>query len=88
MRVNEFWMEVTKIEMTLEYEGDVPDEVTRRMIQPKQIADVLVQLLQQGTGGRTGQTLGMWLGRPILVDDSTAVGRRLDDRMVRPRRGL
>ena len=79
IQVNQLCMGATKTEMTLEYKGDQPEEVTREWMQPNQIADVLVQLLQEGPAGRTGHSIGMWVGRPVSIDDAITVGRCLDD---------
>ena len=79
IRVNQLCMGATLTQMTLDYKGDQPDDITQQWMQPSQIAVVLVQLLQEGPVGRTGQSIGMWVGRPISIDDSTTVGLRLDD---------
>ena len=46
-------------------------------MQPSQTADLLLELLAEGPDGRTGQNIGLWVGRPISIEDSTHAGARL-----------
>ena len=76
IRVNALCMGATVTEMLLAWKGDRPDEAAGWM-QPSQTADLLLELLGEGPDGRTGQNIGLWVGRPISIEDSTHAGARL-----------
>jgi hypothetical protein len=37
------------------------------IIQPEQIAAVLVELIAEGAEGRTGDSIALWLGHPCVL---------------------
>lgn len=78
VRVNCIHMGATDTEMLRGWIGDdITDEIVATWMKREDIAAVLIELLSEGPGGRTGQNLGMWVGRPISINDSTHVGARL-----------
>ena len=79
IRVNALCMGATVTEMLLAWKGDQDDETDRGWMQPSQTADLLIELLAEGPEGRTGQNIGLWVGRPISVEDSTHAGARLPE---------
>ena len=76
IRVNALCMGATVTEMLLAWKGDRTDEAAGWM-QPSQTAGLLLELLAEGPGGRTGQNIGLWVGRPVSIEDSTLAGARL-----------
>lgn len=76
IRVNALCMGATVTEMLLAWKGDRADEAAGWM-QPSQTARLLLELLAEGPDGRTGQNIGLWVGRPISIEDSTHAGARL-----------
>ena len=77
IRVNALCMGATVTEMLLAWKGDGADEAARGWMQPSQTADLLLELLAEGPGGRTGQNIGLWVGRRISIKESTHAGARL-----------
>ena len=78
IRVNSLCMGATVTEMTLVWMGDrATESAIKEWIQPAQAAALLVELLSEGPDGRTGQNIGLWVGRPISIEDSTHAGARL-----------
>ena len=77
IRVNALCMGATVTEMLLAWKGDQADVAARGWMQPSQTADLLMELLAEGPDGRTGQNIGLWVGRPISIEDSTHAGARL-----------
>ncbi len=77
IQVNALCMGATVTEMLLAWKGDGADAAAKGWMQPSQTADLLLELLAEGPGGRTGQNIGLWVGRPISIDDSTHAGARL-----------
>ena len=70
-------MGATVTEMLLAWKGDGAGEAARGWMQLSQTADLLLELLAEGPGGRTGQNIGLWVGRPTSIEDSTHAGARL-----------
>jgi NAD(P)-dependent dehydrogenase (short-subunit alcohol dehydrogenase family) len=78
VRVNALCMGATDSPMLRGWVGDkLTDEMVATWMRPEQTAEVLVNLLAEGPSGRTGQNLGMWVGRPISMDDAVPAGTRL-----------
>jgi NAD(P)-dependent dehydrogenase (short-subunit alcohol dehydrogenase family) len=78
VRVNALCMGATDSPMLRSWVGpNLTDEMVATWMRPEQTADVLVDLLTEGPAGRTGHNLGMWVGRPISMDDSVPAGARL-----------
>lgn len=73
VRVNMLCMDATDTPMIREVVGDrLTDEMVARWMRPEHIAEVLVQLLAEGPDGRTGDSLGFWVGHPIHLPPRTA----------------
>jgi NAD(P)-dependent dehydrogenase (short-subunit alcohol dehydrogenase family) len=76
IRVNGLCLGATDTPMLREFSGDVGEDVVATWMQPSQICDLLIELLDEGPDGRTGHNLGCWVGRPIRLDDSVEAGHR------------
>jgi hypothetical protein len=48
-----------------------PPETVARWKRPEQLGAFLVELLEEGTGGRTGWNLPIWVDDPIMMPDVT-----------------
>jgi 3-oxoacyl-[acyl-carrier protein] reductase len=78
IRVNAIHMGATDSEMLRTWMGDaITDEIVGSWMSPNQTAEILVQLLTEGPDGRTGQNIGLWVGREPSISDSTHAGARL-----------
>ena len=68
VRVNELCMGATAGEFLHEFLGDraTPD-VVATWIHPEDLGRVLVELIEEGPQGRTGQQIGLWVGHPIVL---------------------
>ncbi len=78
IRVNAIHMGATDSEMLRTWMGDaITDEMVASWMSPDQTAEILVQLLSEGPTGRTGQNIGLWVGREPSISDSTHAGARL-----------
>lgn len=68
VRVNNLCMGATDTEMIRGWLGDdPPDEYVATWMKPEQIAQILVELLEEGTGGRTGDNIGLYAGEPCVL---------------------
>ncbi|MGB3734091.1 MAG: SDR family oxidoreductase [Ilumatobacter sp.] len=68
VRVNNICMGATDTEMLRGWIGDDPPaEAVATWMQPAQIAQILVELLQEGPGGRTGNSIGLYAGEPCVL---------------------
>jgi NAD(P)-dependent dehydrogenase (short-subunit alcohol dehydrogenase family) len=76
IRVNGLCLGATDTPMLRAFSDDVGDDVAATWMQPSQICDLLIVLLEVGPDGRTGHNLGCWIGRPIRLDDSLEAGHR------------
>ena len=66
VRVNALCMGATDTEMLRGfYGGSPPPQELATWLQPALIAEVLLDLLREGPGGRTGQNIGLWVGHPL-----------------------
>jgi hypothetical protein len=61
-------MGATAGEFLHEFLGDraTPD-VVATWIRPEDLGRVLVELIEEGPQGRTGQQIGLWVGHPIVL---------------------
>ncbi len=51
-----------------ESRGEEPaDEVVATWMRPEQQAQLLLELLAEGPDGRTGETIGSWVGEPVVL---------------------
>jgi len=78
IRVNGLCMGATDTPMMRAFAGEADDSVVATWMRPDDIADLLIELLDEGPDGRTGHNLGCWVGRPLRLDDSIDVGHRRD----------
>lgn len=68
IRVNNICMGATDTEMLRGWMGDDPPaDVVATWMQPEQIARVLVELLEEGPDGRTGNSIGLYAGEPCVL---------------------
>lgn len=78
VRVNALCMGATDTPMLRRFAGDVSDEVIATWMQPDEVCAILIELLAEGPGGRTGHNVGLWVGRERRLDDSVEAGHRRD----------
>ena len=76
IRVNAFCMGATDTPMLrgLFEGGRLPDDLAEVVMQPGQIAQLLVDLLQDG---RTGENIGAWAGEPVELGPLKAPHQRI-----------
>ena len=68
IRVNNLCMGATDTEMLRGWMGDDPPaEYVATWMRPEQIAQILVELLEEGPDGRTGNNIGLYAGRPCVL---------------------
>lgn len=68
IRVNSLCMGATDTEMLRGFLPDDPDpEYVATWHRPEETAQVLVDLLTEGPGGRTGDTIGLYAGQPCVL---------------------
>jgi NAD(P)-dependent dehydrogenase (short-subunit alcohol dehydrogenase family) len=66
VRVNALGMGATDTSMLRGFLGDRFHEgMVADWMRPEQIAALLIDLLDEGPGGRSGETIGIWVGHPI-----------------------
>ncbi len=69
IRVNAFCMDATDSGMirfaSSKFNRDMTEEVINTWMKPHQIADLMLQLYQEGAQGRSGENIGIWLNHPI-----------------------
>ncbi len=76
IRVNGLCLGATDTPMLREFAVGAPDEVVATWMKPRQICDLLLELLAEGPKGRSGHNLGCWVGRPLSLEDSIEDGHR------------
>lgn len=70
VRVNELCMGATDTAMLRSlYPGEPPSEEVATWMAPDAVAGLLLDLLREGPGGRTGQQIGVWVGHEIALPD-------------------
>ncbi|HEX7034188.1 MAG TPA: SDR family oxidoreductase [Pseudomonadales bacterium] len=76
IRVNALCMGATDTPMLrgLFPDGRLPDELARVVMQPEQIAGLLIDLLRDG---RTGENVGAWAGEPVRLGPVQPAHRRI-----------
>lgn len=74
IRVNNICMGATDTAMLRGWlDGDPPAEVLATWMQPAQIAQILVELLDEGPEGRTGNNIGLYAGEECLLPPPEAL---------------
>lgn len=74
VRVNNICMGATDTEMLRGWLGDDPPaEMMATWMQPAQIAQVLVDLLEEGPEGRTGNNIGLYAGEACVLPPPEAL---------------
>lgn len=70
VRVNNICMGATDTEMLRGYVGGNPDpEYVATWMTPAQIAQIVVELIEEGPGGRTANSIGLYAGYPCVMPD-------------------
>ena len=68
IRVNNVCMGATDTEMLRGWIGGDPDpEYLATWLQPDQIAQIVVELIEEGPGGRTANSIGLYAGEPCVM---------------------
>lgn len=68
VRVNNVCMGATDTEMLRSWIGSEPDpEYLATWMTPEGIAEVVINLINEGPGGRTGDNIGLWAGHPTVL---------------------
>lgn len=68
VRVNGLCMGATDTPLIREYFNfDPPADYVRTWMRPEAVAAVLIELLGEGPGGRTGDFVGLWAGHPVVL---------------------
>jgi len=69
VRVNAFCMDATDSEMiryaSQKFNRQMSEEVVDSWMKPHQLADLMLELYDEGSDGRTGENIGIWLNHPI-----------------------
>lgn len=52
---------------------EVPSELRDRWLRPEDLSRVLLELLAEGPGGRSGDTIGLWVGHPVVLPPPSPV---------------
>lgn len=74
IRVNNICMGATDTEMLRGWMGDDPSpEILATWMQPAQIAQVLVDLLEEGPDGRTANSIGLYAGEECVLGPPEAL---------------
>tara|TARA_B100000945_G_scaffold24839_1_gene17379 strand:+ start:6844 stop:7659 length:816 start_codon:yes stop_codon:yes gene_type:complete len=77
IRVNAFCMDATDSAMirfaSSKFNRDMSEEVINTWMKPHQIADLMLQLYEEGPQGRTGENIGIWLNHPIELPPAREV---------------
>jgi NAD(P)-dependent dehydrogenase (short-subunit alcohol dehydrogenase family) len=73
VRVNSFGMGATATPMYLGFIGDNP--VPAGTMQPEDVAALVVELINEGPAGRTGDCIQVWAGHPTKLDPVGLEGR-------------
>jgi NAD(P)-dependent dehydrogenase (short-subunit alcohol dehydrogenase family) len=78
IRVNALAMGATDTEMLRSlFEGDPPEEFAATWMQAEQIAGQLLDLLREGSQGRSGENIGAWTGEPVELGPRKAPHRAI-----------
>ncbi len=68
VRVNNINMGATDTEMLRSWIGTDPDpEYVATWMKSDDIAEVAIQIIDEGPGGRTGDSIGLWAGHPTVL---------------------
>lgn len=78
VRVNALCMGATDTPMLRGlWRGEPPPGFVETWMRPADIANQLVELLAEGTHGRTGENIGAWVGEPIELGPRKPAHRRI-----------
>lgn len=78
IRVNALCMGATDTPMLRGlWDGDPPAEFAKTWMRPEQIGQQLIDLLEEGPNGRTGENIGAWVGEPVVLGPRHAAHRRV-----------
>ncbi|MDX1581582.1 MAG: SDR family oxidoreductase [Alphaproteobacteria bacterium] len=65
--------------------GKLPDELADVVMQPEQMGQLMIDIIAEGPGGRTGENVGAWVGEPVKLPPKkgpleriTGYNKRLD----------
>jgi NAD(P)-dependent dehydrogenase (short-subunit alcohol dehydrogenase family) len=64
-------------------DGQLPPDMAREVMQPKQIADLMLAIIDEGAGGRTSENVGAWVGVPVELGPRKAPHERITGINVR-----
>ena len=68
IRVNNICMGATDTEMLRSWIGDEPDPAyVATWMRPEQIAQIIVELIDEGPDGRTANSIGLYAGQPTVM---------------------
>lgn len=71
IRVNNLCIGATDTEMLRSWSGSNPDpKLVNTWMRPEETAEVLVQLLLEGSKGRTGDNIGLYAGHPCVLPNA------------------
>ena len=69
VRVNAFCMDATDSGMiryaSQKFDREMSQEIVDTWMKPRQIADLMLELYDEGSTGRSGENIGIWLNHPI-----------------------
>lgn len=79
IRVNALCMGATDSPMlrNLFEGGKLPPELADVVMQPEQIAALMMDLIGEGPEGRTGENIGAWVGEPVALGPQKAPHERI-----------
>jgi NAD(P)-dependent dehydrogenase (short-subunit alcohol dehydrogenase family) len=78
VRVNALCMGATDTPMLRGlWPGEPPPGSVETWMQPADIANQLIELLAEGTEGRTGENIGAWVGEPVELGPRKPAHRRI-----------
>lgn len=79
VRVNSLCMGATDSFMQREFFGfdyadnEPPSALLETWIDPERLADIVIELIEEGPDGRSGDNIGVWMGHPTVLPKPSAV---------------
>jgi NAD(P)-dependent dehydrogenase (short-subunit alcohol dehydrogenase family) len=64
-------------------DGQLPPDLARGVMQPAQIADLMMALIDEGPNGRTGENVGAWVNEPVVLPPRKSAAERITGINVR-----
>ena len=58
----------------LSADGELPAAIAAVVMQPQQIAQQMLDLMEDG---RSGENIGAWVGEPVVIPPRAAANRRI-----------